>query len=145
MPSKSEQVLQALFDVLVAGLPAGVTVMRNSSVPEEIPAAGLAILHDGDPGEYEFLFSPARYFYEHRAEIDVIVEGAPPEARDAVFDAIKTGIAAALAVDRTLGGLCDYVLGEAPAPAELPVEGSAGLKAAVIAVTLQYDTPDPLA
>ena len=145
MPSKSEQVLQALFDVLVAGLPAGVTVMRNSSVPEEIPAAGLAILHDGDPGEYEFLFSPPRYFYEHRAEIDVLVEGEDSTTRDSAFDTIKTSIATALALDRTLGGLCDYVLGEAPAPAEFPVEGFTGLKAAVIPVILQYDTSDPLA
>lgn len=142
--SKSEQVLQALHTVLVSGLP-GVTVLRNSSVPEVVPSKGLVILHDGDPGEYEFLFSPARYFYEHRAEVDVIVEAATPAARDATFDAIKTGIAAALALDRTLGGLCDYVLGEAPAPAELPVEGASGLKAAVIGVMLQYDTPDPLA
>lgn len=144
MPSKSETVLQALFAALAAGLP-GVTVLRNSAVPELIPAAGLAILHDGDPGEYEFLFSPPLYFYEHRAELDVIVDAAVPEQRDAIFDAIKTGVAAVLAADRTLGGLCDYVLGEAPAPAELPVEGSAGLKAAVIGITLQYGTPDPLA
>lgn len=142
--SKSEQVLQALHAALVAGMP-GVAVLRNSSVPEMIPDSGLVILHDGDPGEYEFLFSPARYFYEHRAEVDVIVEAATPAARDAAFDTIKTGIAAVLAGNRTLGGLCDYVLGEAPAPAELPVEGASGLKAAVIAVLLQYDTPDPLA
>lgn len=144
MPSKSEEVLQGLFAALVAGLP-GVTVLRNSSVPEVIPPDGLAILHDGDPGDYEFLFSPPLYFYEHRAELDVIVEAGEPEARDAIFDAIKTAAGAVLAADRTLGGLCDFVLGEAPAPAELPVEGSAGLKAAVIPITLHYGTPDPLA
>lgn len=144
MPSKSEQVLLALQARLVAGLP-GVKVLRNSSVPEIIPAEGLVILHDGDPGDCEFLFSPPCYFYEHRAEVDVIVEAAIPATRDATFDRIKTAIAAALAADRTLGGLCDYVLGEAPAPAELPVDGGSGLKAATIGVILQYDTPDPLA
>jgi len=144
MPSKSEQVLQALFAVLEDGLP-GVAVLRNSSVPEIIPAAGLVIMHDGDPGEYEFLFSPPCYYYEHRAEIDVIVDARDPADRDELFDTIKTNVAAALAVDRTLGGLCDYVLGEAPAPAELPVEGGDGLKAAVIPIMLAYDTPDPLA
>lgn len=144
MTSKSEQVLQALHSALTAGLPS-VKVLRNSSVPELIPSTGIVILHDGDPGEYEFLFSPPTYFYEHRAEVDVIVDGVSPEIRDATFDAIKTGIAAVLAANRTLGGLCDYVLGEAPAPAELPIEGASGLKAAVIAVLMQYDTPDPLA
>ena len=33
---------------------------------------------------------------------------------------------------------------EAPQPVDLPVEGAAGLKAAVIPVVLHYSTADPL-
>jgi hypothetical protein len=44
-----------------------------------------------------------------------------------------------------LGGLCDWVEAEAPRPVELPVEGAASLKAAVIPVVLHYSTADPLA
>ena len=40
------------------------------------------------------------------------------------------------AADRTLGGLCDWVEAEAPRPVDLPVEGAASLKAAVIPVIL---------
>ena len=47
--------------------------------------------------------------------------------------------------DRTLGGLCDWVEAEAPRPVDLPVEGAASLKAAVIPVILHYTTADPLA
>lgn len=142
--SKSEQVLAALFAALKSGLP-GVKVERNSTIPERIPAGGMIILRDGDPGEAEFLFSPPVYYYEHRAEADVLVDLATAAARDALFDQIKTGIAAVLAANRTLGGLVDYAVGENPAPLDVIIEGAPGLKAASIVIVLPYDTSDPLA
>lgn len=141
--SKSEQVLQSLFDLLQARL-SGVTVERNSTFPERIPDGGLVILRDGDPGDPEFIFSPPTYFYEHRAEVDVLVEGADAAARDAQFDAIKVGIASALALDRSLGGLVDYALGENPTPLDLDEPGAESIKAATIGIVLPYDTADPL-
>lgn len=145
MPSTSEQVLSALFVVIAANMPAGVKVLRNATLPERIPAAGVVILRDGDPGEPEFLFSPSLWFYDHRAEVEVIVEGATPLVRDAAFDSIKLALGTALAADRTLGGLCDFVMPDAPAPVDLPIEGAEGLKAAVIDVVLSYGSADPLA
>lgn len=145
MPSTSEQVLTALFALLVANMPAGAKVLRNAALPERIPAAGVVILRDGDPGEPEFIFSPSLWFYDHRAEVEVIVEAGTPAARDAAFDAIKLALGAALAADRTLGGLCDFVMPDAPSPVDLPMEGAEGLKAAVIDVVLSYGSPDPLA
>ena len=65
--------------------------------------------------------------------------------RASAFDDLITAIGAALAADRTLGGLCDWVEPEAPAPVDLPVEGAAALKAAVITVVLHYTTTGPLA
>jgi hypothetical protein len=143
--STSEQVLTALFAALGAHLPEGVKILRNAVLPERIPAGGVAILRDGDPGEPEFLFSPALYLYDHRAEIDLVVEAASPADRDAAFDALKLAVGVALAIDRTLGGLCDTVQGEAPAPVELPIEGAEGLKAASLGIILCYATSDPLA
>jgi hypothetical protein len=70
------------------------------------------------------------------------VQGA---ARDAAFDALTASIGAAIAADRTLVGLCDWIEAEAPRPVDLPVEGAAGIKAAVIPVILHYSTADPLA
>lgn len=142
--SKSEQVLKALFTVLQTGL-AGVTVVRNEAVPLEIPAAGLVILRDGEPGQPEFIHSPPTWFYEHRAEVEVYVDLATSALRDAAFDQIKTGISAVLAGNRTLGGLVDYAVGENPSPVELSHEGIPGVKAGVIIIVLPYDTSDPLA
>jgi hypothetical protein len=86
--------------------------------------------------------SPLRYHYQHRAEVEAVVQGV---ARDASFAALVTGVGAVLSADRTLGGLCDWVEAEAPRPVDLPVEGAATLKAAVIPIVLHYSTADPLA
>ena len=138
MTSRRETTLAALHARLSA-LPA--TALRGEVLPERIPAAGLLILRDGEPGEPDATLSPLAYHYRHRAEIEAVVQGAD---RDAAFDALCADMAAALAADRTLGGLCDWVEAEAPRPVDLPVEGAASLKAAVISVVLHYATTDPL-
>jgi hypothetical protein len=139
MPTPRETILTALH-TRFSMLPTG--ALRGDVLPERVPAQGLLILRDGEPGEPEVTLSPLRYHYQHRAEIEAVVQGT--NDRDAAFDALCASIGAALAADRTLGGLCDWVEAEAPQPVDLPVEGAAGLKAAVIPVVLHYSTADPL-
>jgi hypothetical protein len=103
----------------------------------------ITILRDGDPGPPEVWLSPPGYYYEHRAEIEVVVDGTPV-ARDGAFDALRLAIGTALAADRTLGGMCDYITPEAPEPMLLAIDGNESLKAAVIPVILAYATSDPL-
>lgn len=139
MPTPRETILTALHARLSA-LPA--TALRGDVLPERVPTAGLLILRDGEPGEPEVTLSPLRYHFQHRAEIEAVVQGT---ARDATFDTLCTSIGAAIAADRTLGGLCDWIEAEAPRPVDLAVDGAASLKAAVIPVILHYSTADPLA
>jgi hypothetical protein len=139
MPTSRETILAALHTLLQT-LPA--TALRGEVLPERVPAAGLLILRDNEPGEPEVTLSPLAYHYRHRTEIETVVQGAD---RDAAFDTLTSSVGAALAADRTLGGLCDWVEAEAPRPVDLPVEGAASLKAAVIPVLLHYTTADPLA
>ena len=141
--SKREQVLEALLAALGAGLPAGAVLLRNAALPERVPAAGLLILRDGDPGEPAVTLSPLTYHYQHRAEVEAVVQSAAD--RDSMFDALAAGVGAALAADRTLGGHCDWVEAEAPRPVDLVLNGAATLKAAVITIVLHYSTSDPLA
>jgi hypothetical protein len=138
MPTLRETILAALHARLLA-LPA--TALRGEVLPERVPAGGLVILRDGEPGDPEVSLSPLAYHYQHRAEIEAVVQGA---TRDADFDRLCASIGAGLAGDRTLGGLCEWVEAEAPRPVDLPVEGAASLKAAVIPVVLHYTTADPL-
>lgn len=97
MPSTRETILAALHTRLSA-LPA--TALRGEVLPERVPATGLLILRDGEPGEPEVTLSPLRYHYLHRAEIEAVVQGA---IRDAAFDTLCASIGTALAADRTLG------------------------------------------
>ena len=137
MPTLRETILAALHARLSA-LPA--TSLRGDVLPERIPPAGLLILRDGEPGEPEVTLSPLRYHYQHRAEIEAVVQGAD---RDAAFDTLCASIGTAITTDRTLGGLCDWVEAEAPRPVDLPVEGAASLKAGIVPIILHYASRDP--
>ena len=138
MPTPRETILTALLARLSA-LPA--TALRGDVLPERVPAEGLLILRDGEPGEPAVTLSPLLYHYDHRAELEVIVQGAN---RDTAFATLCGQIGAVIAADHTLGGLCDWVEAEAPRPIDLAVEGAASLKAAVIPVVLHYSAADPL-
>ena len=140
MSTTRETILAALHArlQLIAAL-----TLRDEVLPERIPAAGLIILRDGQSGEPEVTLSPLRYHYQHRAEIEVVVQAGT--GRTSTFDDLIASIGAALEADRTLSGLCDWVEPEAPASVDLPIEGAAALKAAIITIVLHYTTTGPLA
>lgn len=139
MPTTRETILTALHARLQ---PLAATVLRDEVMPERIPPAGLIILRDGQPGQPEVTLSPLRYHFQHRAELEAIVQSANDRAT--AFDTLIAAIGTALVADRTLGGLCDWAEAEAPASVDLPVEGAVSLKAAVVTVVLHYTTADPL-
>jgi hypothetical protein len=139
MPTTRETILAALHARLQ---PLAATVLRDEVLPERIPPAGLIILRDGQPGDPEVTLSPLRYHFQHRAELEVIIQGANDRAT--AFDTLIAAIGTALVADRSLGGLCDWVEAEAPASVDLPVDGAVSLKAAVVTVVLHYTTADPL-
>lgn len=143
MPSRSEEVLVALFARLRASLPLDVELVRNDGLPTKIPPAGWVCLRDGDPGTPEVLLSPLQFVYEHAAEVDLVVD-ALPGVRETRFDTLKMALGLALMSDHTLGGVCDYAIGEAPQPVDLVVEGGHPLKAATVSILLTYATSNPL-
>jgi hypothetical protein len=142
MTSTREAALQALLARLQTV--GGPEVARNELLPAKLPAGGLVILRDGDSGEPEVTLNPVTYLWQHRSEVEVVVEGATSEQRDAALDALLVAIGQALAADPTLGGAADWSEASAPQTQDLAVEGAAALKGAVVAVTLIYLTADPL-
>ena len=140
MPTTRETILAALLARLQS---LAATVLRDEVLPERIPPAGLIILRDGQPGEPEITMSPLRYHFQHRAELEVIVQ--TPGNRATAFDLLIASIGTVLAIDRALGGLCDWVEAEAPASVDLPVDGAVPLKAAIVNIVLHYSTSNPLA
>ena len=55
MPTQStaERLLASLHTLLSGATPPGAKVLRNAILPEKVPAAGVVILRDGDPGPPE--------------------------------------------------------------------------------------------
>ena len=71
--STAERLLASLHSLLSGAMPPGAKVLRNAILPEKGPAAGVVILRDRDPGQPEVWLSPPGHYYEHRAEIEVVV------------------------------------------------------------------------
>jgi hypothetical protein len=143
MTSKREQALAGLFLCLQNGM-SGVAVLRNEPLPTKIPASGLLILRDGDAGEPDITLSPARYHYAHVAEIEVLVQKPKPDERDAALDALLVALGDTLGADATLSGAADYMSIGSPEFLTETVDGAPAIKAAVVPITLEYTTLNPL-
>jgi hypothetical protein len=143
MTSRRERALSALFGRLRT-IPLAV-VKRNEALPQAVPAAGLVILRDGDPGEPDVTLNPVHLFYSHRAEIEAFMLQPSSGGGEALLDALLGDIGAALAADRSLGGLVENLTWSAPEISALVIEGAAPILCARVIVTLEYLTADPLA
>jgi len=142
--SKAEQVLQAL-EALLETIPDAV-FERNSVLTEKVPAGGLIILRDGDPGEPEqALGGFGNAYYRHAVEIEVYVEEGDAAARDAAFDALLQQIGAALEADPSLGDLAFGMSYGRPEPTIEAVAGAPAIKSATLTVTVDYESDAPLA
>lgn len=142
MTTSREIILQALFARLETI--SDVKVLRNEVLPEKIPASGLIILRDGDAGQPEVSLSPLSYYWQHQASLEVLVTHSNAAVRDVALDDLFAAIAAVIAEDRTLGGLCDRVVPQAPLVSTLGIDGAPSVKAATVGIELIYMTADQL-
>jgi hypothetical protein len=138
-----EQVLSVLFGQLQAV--SHTVVKRNEALPSSVPAGGLVILRDGEPGEPDVTLNPRREFYSHRGEIEAYVTQPVGGAGEEVLDILLAQIAAALALDRSLGGLAENLYLSAPEISVMAIEGAAPILTARLTVTIEYLVSDPLA
>lgn len=143
MGSKREAVLTALSVVIEAALvPLRTDYRRNDVLPTRIDPRGLVILRDGDPGPPEHTLSPLQFHYEHRAELEVMVQAGT--GREGLMDGLLIAVTNGLATDRTLGGLCEWVEAEAVEPSDIPVEAGVPFRGVIVPIRLNYTTTDPL-
>lgn len=143
MTSRREQVLGALH-ALVASALLSAEVKRNLAKPERVPPGGLVIVRDGDPGEPELTLSPLIYIYTHRIPIEVAAYETSSEIREHVLDDMLAAIGGAVASNRTLGGLCDFIEAEAPATEDIETAGARAVRWADAVIVAIYGTSDPL-
>jgi hypothetical protein len=140
--SRREDILTSLFSTLESALAAN--VRRNEVLPEKVPAAGLVILRDGDPGEPDVTLNPRTEFYAHRIEIEVYVPHDPTGGGEAALDALLGSIGMALRIEPSLGGLAENLTPSAPETGALAIEGAAPVLTARLVVTVEYLVSDPL-
>jgi len=140
---KQMDVLLALKALVVSALP-GATVLGfdgDTSVPELVPDGGAVIGFPGEPGEPEVDLSPLAYNYEHQIPLQVAADDA---VKGAGLVAMLEAIGAAVAADRTLGGLCEWLEAGAPEFADRYEDG-VNPNWADLDITAHYSTLNPLA
>ena len=141
MPSIREKILSALLARLET-VP-GATAKREAPLPEVVPASGLIILRDGDPGDPEVLLSPVTYLWEHQTEIEIILQRGQDDD-SAALDSLLMAVGDVLAADRSLGGLAEWLEWGAPKTSGLAIDGAAALRGATVPLTIHYGSSDPL-
>lgn len=144
MASKRERIVEAVVTLVQGALP-GVKVQRNADKPERIPSSGVVIVRDGEAGEpEEITLSPLTYSYAHRVAIEAAVLANSTESRELRLDAILGAISSAVAENRTLGGLADFVEVSAPMTDDLEADGALSPRWASFDLVVHFATTDPL-
>jgi hypothetical protein len=141
--SKREAVISAVRALIAAALPAA-EVKRNLAKSERIPPGGLVVVRDGEPGEPDTTLSPLTYHFEHRIALEVAANDTGGTSRELALDAMLRAIGTAIAANRTLGGLCDWIEAEAPATDDAEALGAVPVRFALLTLVAAYATTDPL-
>lgn len=143
MTSRAEEILEKLKTLLTEGCDA--RVERNSVLPEKIPADGLIVIYDGDPGDPDQVLGGfGSAYYEHQIEVVVYVEEGNPAQRDQKFDALLVQIGETLEAYPDLDGLAAGLTYSRPEVAIEPVLGGPAIKTGTVFVIAEYEAASPL-
>ena len=143
MPSKREQVIEAVAALVKQALPKA-THYRNEVKQRTIPTNGYVNVDDGDPGDPDVTLNPTTWIYEHGLPVEVAANATRTVSAETRLDTMLQAIGTAVAADRTLGGLCDYLQVGAASTEPLTTEGAPVSRLAVVAIVAVYGTTDPL-
>lgn len=115
----------------------------DASRPASIGAGGTIVGHPGDPGEPEVDLNPLTYHWRHEIELEF---AAAPSATDpaAALDAMMQAFGAAVAADRTLSGLVDWLETGGAMEDDQLMAGAATTRWASVTVVAHYSTLNPL-
>ena len=144
--SRRLDVLKALADLVRVALPGAkvVGLDDDAAAPQSIPASGMVIVRSGDPGDPDVDLSPLAYNWTHRIPLEVSSYASANVSSEEALDEMLTAIDAAIAADRTLGGLCDWVEPQAPLTEDIYTDGTEPPRGADLAVVATYTTATPL-
>lgn len=144
--SKRLDVLKALKLLTAVAVPLAEVVALDGeeAAPARIPPNGRIVIRTGDPGEPEIDLSPLAYNWSHRIPIEFIAVETPTLTSEEALDAMLVRFGAAVAADRQLGGLCDWLGIAAPGTEDIYTEGAEPPRGAEIVLTATYVTDSEL-
>ena len=143
MSSKRETVLAAVETLIQTALPHA-DIARNRTKAKSVGPGGTVLIEDGEPGDPEVDLCPLNYTYSHRIPLTIGAYESASLTPEQVLDTMQQAIGAAVAADRTLGGLCEWLEPEAPDSFALDVVGAVSGRWSTPAIIAVYSTPNPL-
>jgi hypothetical protein len=110
--------------------------------PDRADPGGDILGYPGSAGNPEVTLSPVTFHYDH----EMVLEVSPPPGGDPgeTLDDMLGAIGDAIAADRTLGGLADWMEAAMPDMNDRDTEGASGTPWARLPVIVSYSTADPL-
>lgn len=139
----SLKVLLAVKALIAAALPlANVRGFDgDAEKPDRIGPGGCVVGTRSDPGDPEVDLSPLTYNYRHRIELEIAAEGG---VGGDPLDSMLLTIGAAVAADRFLGGLCQFLSAEAAEMMDTGDDGVPSINWALVPIIAEYSTENPL-
>jgi hypothetical protein len=153
MSSTRLEVLRAVVQLIQLAL-SGVEVVGpddEESRTRRVDAVGICIVGAGDPGEPEVDLGILTYWYDHAIPIELTVTRTSGRSAEDQIDEMLGQIGAAIAADRTLGGLCIWMEPTAATTSDVivlnadrDVPGGRPPRGADFALVATYGSPSPL-
>lgn len=138
--SVRDAAVSALLTAVAGAVPWAI-VERNADAPSEISDAGHVVVRDGEPGEPDVTLGLRSYWWTHRADVEVY---SINDDRHLALDRMLMAIDAALDADRTLGGAVCFTDWRIEHLEDEAADGAETVRAALVAVTMEYQTLTPM-
>ncbi|MFO0110778.1 MAG: acyl-CoA transferase [Alphaproteobacteria bacterium] len=120
-------------------------MLHNTEKPLKIPMSGaVIILRDGGSNDPEILLSPLTYIYEHRANLEIMIDNAYAQSQQTSLDDLLMVIGNLIENNRSINGLAEWIEAEAPEFQQEAIEGAAAMRAATVNVLMRFSTTSPL-
>lgn len=118
-------------------------ILREEDLPQLCPDEGLINLVPEDPEEQGQHLGTGTREWQRRVELECVVQHGDGAVRTTRIDTALSLAAALLVSDSTLGGAVTWLRLDAPLDSDtVPISGAESLRAAVLPVTLFYETSD---
>lgn len=144
--SKKLDVLKALKLLTAVAVPLAEVIGLDGeeAAPARVPANGRIIIRTGEPGEAEIDLSPLAYNWSHRIPIEFTAVETATLTSEEALDAMLVRFGAAIAADRQLGGLCDWLGIAPPGSEDIYTDGAEPPRGAELVLTANYVTDSEL-